>query len=748
MTTTVEYRVDTAESAQATWLTCRKQYAEGKKASARAMLLQLRDRWPTVAKFHHALAFADKSLPVDQVFDEQASRLVPFAGGRSGLFPMDHPLPPTQATWQRYGRALPEIVECLSQSLASTGKKVRIVDAGADAGGMALAVNVAQAVDILCLEARQDKLPYLQYNAGLIGPHVAVMPEPFEPGAAGAQSLAQLLAGYPQYAPVDLLKVGMAGETFRILLDSIGWLATAAPLLFFEFNPFLGPDAATDALRTIERLLDAGYDRFFVFDNFGNLIGEHDAASEDCRARFQQLANWLDSHRRHGTSVYYLDIFAVHARRDQGWLAPLRQKWAIAPQEASPPPEPELRAAARAALQRGNLPLADLIVRAHLADKPDDAKAWRLLGEVALHLQLPLVAADCFTRMAALSQRQGTEELVQVLDLLKPHLVRPPIFTTSKKYLLIKAWGHGFWSDIDHVMGQLLVAELTGRTPVVSWGANSLFGNGQASNAFELYFEPVSHVTMEDLGANALSYFPPKWNKDNLQDNANNQWSGPYSRQCGITFLGRHEDVVVSDFHTPVVRLIPWIDASSPYAGMTWMAIYRTLFAKYLRLKPAVAQAVDAYYDHHLKGHRWLAVHIRGSDKITEQRDLADLNASYHPLIEQYLAAEPTLKIFLLTDSTTYLAEFGERYGDRVHSIDAQRSDSNQGVHLQGHSGQEIGNAVLLDCYLATRCEYFIGNGGSNVSAAIGSLKDWEPGAFHLLGRDLRSSVSIFVHNW
>jgi hypothetical protein len=748
MTTTVDYRIDTAESAQAAWLNCRDQYTKGKNATARAMLVQLRDRWPTVAKFHHALAFFDKSLPTDLVFHEQASKLVPVAGGRSGLFPMDHPLQQTQATWRRYGRAMPEIVSCLSQSLASTGKKVKIVDVGADAGGMALAVNAAQAADVLCIDARRDMLPYLQYNAGLIGPHVTVMPEPFEPGTASAQSVAQFLAGYPHFATADLLKVDMAGHTFKILQDSIDWLAAATPSLFFEFNPFSYAKAAADALRIVERLLEAGYDRFFVFDNFGNLIGEHDAASEDCLARFQQYSNWLESHCRHGTSVYYLDVFAVHAKRDQGWLAPLRQQWAIAPQATSAQPEPELRAAAQAALQRGNLPLADILVRAYLGDKPSDAKAWRLLGEIALRLQLPLAAADCFTRMATLQPRQSAGELVQILDLIKPHLVRPPIAATSAKYLLIKAWGHGFWSDMDHVMGQLLVAEMTGRTPVVSWGNNSLFGNGQAANAFELYFEPVSQVTMDDLGTDTLSYFPPKWNKDNLQESTNNQWSGPHSRQCGITFLGRHEDVVVSDFHTPVVRLIPWIDASSPYAGMSWMAIYRTLFAKYLHLKPTVAKAVDAYYDRHLKGHRWLAVHIRGSDKITEQRDLADLNASYHPLIEQYLAADPALKIFLLTDSTTYLAEFGERYGDRVHSIDAQRSDSNQGVHLQGHSGQEIGNAVLLDCYLATRCDYFIGNGGSNVSAAIGSLKDWEPESFHLLGRDLRSSISVFVHNW
>ncbi len=39
----------------------------------------------------------------------------------------------------------------------------------------------------------------------------------------------------------------------------------------------------------------------------------------------------------------------------------------------------------------------------------------------------------------------------------------------SDRFLLIKSWGCGFWSDVDHVMGQLLVAEITNRIPVIYW---------------------------------------------------------------------------------------------------------------------------------------------------------------------------------------------------------------------------------------------------------------------------------------
>jgi len=62
----------------------------------------------------------------------------------------------------------------------------------------------------------------------------------------------------------------------------------------------------------------------------------------------------------------------------------------------------------------------------------------------------------------------------QVQSAIDEPTLRP--FQRVEKFLLIKAWGYGFWSDVSHVLGQLLVAELTGRTPIVHWGQNSLFG--------------------------------------------------------------------------------------------------------------------------------------------------------------------------------------------------------------------------------------------------------------------------------
>ncbi|MCR2600326.1 hypothetical protein NSP09_24715, partial [Salmonella enterica] len=75
------------------------------------------------------------------------------------------------------------------------------------------------------------------------------------------------------------------------------------------------------------------------------------------------------------------------------------------------------------------------------------------------------------------------------LDALK-NFRRPGGYATAaNRYLVIKSWGFGFWSDVSQVLGSLLLAEITGRTPVTHWGRNSLFNDGSNRDSFALYFE-------------------------------------------------------------------------------------------------------------------------------------------------------------------------------------------------------------------------------------------------------------------
>ena len=49
-------------------------------------------------------------------------------------------------------------------------------------------------------------------------------------------------------------------------------------------------------------------------------------------------------------------------------------------------------------------------------------------------------------------------------------------------------------------------------------------------------------------------------------------------------------------------------------------------------------------------------------------------------------------------------------------------------MHYAGHDGRKLGEEVVMEAFLAARCDAFLGNGASNVSTAIRHLKDWAPG--------------------
>ena len=410
--------------------------------------------------------------------------------------------------------------------------------------------------------------------------------------------------------------------------------------------------------------------------------------------------------------------------------------------------------AANDALARGNLQLADYLCRDALRADPQDALAMTLLGHMASGLRRWQLAEAWFTR--ALALRPGSTEIGAWRDRARERAqaVRAlaaaggPKPLARPKYLLIKAWGYGFWSDMDHVVGQLLLAELTGRTPVVHWGANTLFGASDIANAFELYFRPVSGATQDGLAAWGQSFFPAKWTAATLRDENVNKFQGPGSRTSALHLLARDEDVVVSDFHGKVVDLMAWIEPDSPWHGLDYRAVYRRLFAKYIQLQPALQARVDAFASERMAGRRWVAVHVRGSDKITELRDLELVNQQYQHRIEKMLQDDPAMGIFLLTDSEHFAREYRQKHGDRVLLADVARSANDTGVHYAGHEGRKLGEEVVLDAHLAARCDAFLGNGASNVSTAIRHLKDWAPGTFELIGADFLASPNLMLHRW
>lgn len=273
----------------------------------------------------------------------------------------------------------------------------------------------------------------------------------------------------------------------------------------------------------------------------------------------------------------------------------------------------------------GNLAVGEVICRKVLEDQAANTVAKYLIGEVAARLGLVTAAMDCFRSAIDLDDKYLPTLTVSA---------REGATEVSPRFLLAKAWGFGFWSDVCNVLGALLLAEITDRTPIIHWGHSSRFSDGGPANSFRHYFVPFTSATIETIREMpTASIYPPKFTKDNLYDAELNKWKGTHSRLSGLYFLNRSEQIIVTDFYLGVADLMPWTPKHHPTCKSTIDATYRYLTNKYLRPRKEIADEVESFWSTHLKAPT-VAVHVRGSDKAAEMPKLDAINLQYYNAID------------------------------------------------------------------------------------------------------------------
>ena len=166
----------------------------------------------------------------------------------------------------------------------------------------------------------------------------------------------------------------------------------------------------------------------------------------------------------------------------------------------------------------------------------------------------------------------------------------------------------------------------------------------------------------------------------------------------------------------------------------------RDLIKRYVHLRDEHMEQVDKEW---VSRERVIGVHYRGSDMKS--------GAAYgHPLpqrLDHFVDATDVAmaklgsdSVFLATDDEEAVSEFRKRFGERVWTIDACRTDeSYDGTTLQPWlSGSErsrhrylCGREVLTDALLLSRCDHLI-HGWSNVVKAAILFSEQLPGRTEL----------------
>jgi Alpha-(1,6)-fucosyltransferase N- and catalytic domains len=305
----------------------------------------------------------------------------------------------------------------------------------------------------------------------------------------------------------------------------------------------------------------------------------------------------------------------------------------------------------------------------------------------------------------------------------------------ARKFLVIRAYPAGMASCIRHILNNLIYAELTQRIPIVWWQEESLYYefnsdiNEIENNAFEYYFEPVSKYSIEDIIGQEYTYFPSHWNDISIIKDYNPSFfQSAFSLPCLLIFPGSDADVLVSAFWQETSFIQQMIAESNSLNHLSSYAeIYYYCFSKYIKLKKSLMSQVDLFCDRHMNDCSLLGVHVRRTDKVDEIV-LPNLNR-YTKEIDKYLASVRDSQkdpiVFLATDSNDVLKKLKKIYKDIIVFTDCIRSDSSEAVHLTTNNKRLKGEQILIDMYLLSRCDMYIGLWFSNITpVVIWSLQD------------------------
>jgi len=154
----------------------------------------------------------------------------------------------------------------------------------------------------------------------------------------------------------------------------------------------------------------------------------------------------------------------------------------------------------------------------------------------------------------------------------------------------------------------------------------------------------------------------------------------------------------------------------------------RRLIETYIKPKAAIRRNIDEFEKEHFTTYV-IGLHLRGPGRLHGgTRQLKRKYVLKHGVpfglyfghVDAALASHPDAKIFVCSDSEMVIGECKARYGDRVLSYTATRSEFGE-MHQEyrkspeKYSGYKLGEDVIVEGYLLSKTHYFV-HGNSNVS--------------------------------
>ena len=144
------------------------------------------------------------------------------------------------------------------------------------------------------------------------------------------------------------------------------------------------------------------------------------------------------------------------------------------------------------------------------------------------------------------------------------------------------------------------------------------------------------------------------------------------------------------------------------------------MLARYIRVKPDIHAAVDAYCAEYLTGDT-IGIHYRGTDKSEESPVVP-----YGRVAEALRAVPDDARIFVATDEQAFLDYLMQAYPGRVIFRPMYRSQDRTPLHKSPGHGRAGGRDAVIDCLILARCNRLIRT-ASNLGLVAGWFKPHMP---------------------
>ncbi len=240
----------------------------------------------------------------------------------------------------------------------------------------------------------------------------------------------------------------------------------------------------------------------------------------------------------------------------------------------------------------------------------------------------------------------------------------------NHKYV-IGSWHAGFGSAFLAVLNHLDHCNKTNKTPVVYWGPESFYYNKEgfngSHNVWEYYFNPTSnlHYAIKD--------------RINMSYGVNNH----------------------QHFYYNLISPAKRKEAAA-------------LIKKYIKINTPVLNKIDAFFAQNMAGKKTIGIHIRGTDKIREEKPVEPEQM----VLEALKYADNNTQFLIASDEQKLLNRIIELLPkNKSIYYDCYRSDDGKPLHIHRKpSFAQLGEDILVEISLLSKCDIFI-HTASNVSS-------------------------------